>query len=253
MGNLSKLAKLELVRLLARHLAPWQPVRHHWDAAGAIWQARQAGGWFSPQRLDGTERKRRERAIDSLIEKGLLVSSSAFTPEGKRLALSWTWAYDTALLRKAIRRIGDAVKRGDCRGGELVPETLIVGYRWGDSTRPFAALQSMLQSLFADRIIESESTMLGHVFYRLLVPLDEALKAASDIITPGVDIDGDLCDAYCEVYVAARRELLADDTMHQDIGMIGIPVSDELDSGRDDCDLQRIKCLFPRSYFMKEK
>jgi hypothetical protein len=245
-------AKAWLVEALARYEAPWIPVRHHWRCSPAIQDARNVGEGGTVHWGRGeADRKRKasQRVRGGLIDQGLLTHTNRMfaaklTPLGRRVARSWTWAFQPPEMTTAFERIRQRAAADDCLTGGYVPEPFIVGAPWGGDVGPFQELENLLLPAIADGFIEAGSTMQGQTSYRLKNV--ESIKAVvAFCVGDATAYDVDLGRVYVAKLTETRQQILNDNRCYTDIGPIPLPLGVSPKSDRDYGDLRGIEPLFP--------
>jgi hypothetical protein len=233
-----------LCRMVAAQEAPYRPVRQAASQIAAFHAARQNGVSAALGGGRARERKATQRQRDDLSRQDLLLDGKP-TQAGRKLVRSWVWPYLRPELIEAVNRLHARTVADDCRVDGWVPEPFIAGVAWGGSSQPFGMLQQLLLPLLTDRVIESNCTVPGHCFYRLLKPIDEAIYQIGEAVPASADDwDADHCRAYEHEYDRVVALLLNDHESRADLGWIPLPASGETVSRRHPDDLSGIEPMF---------
>jgi hypothetical protein len=218
-----------LVKTLAAYEAVRLPIRHQWDHCPAIFEARAKGLPVSGGSTNERQTICRQRA--DMAAAGLMVGAK-LTAKGRCLARQFSWPYLVADLRKATKRLTDALERGDYRFKneiKMVPEQLIAG---SDDAVCKWVTQGCLLPLLVEGVLVDGSTVHGGVFYGLAdesVDLGAAIKAA---VGARSQWNEELADIYVAEFRRCRQRVLGDRAYYSELGELPL-APDELVSGRD--------------------
>jgi hypothetical protein len=213
----------------------WTPVRHAFKEkrAALIFAARREGYLRPPVNAsDQRGWKRGQRSRDQLTSRGLW-AAGRITAEGRRWVRARCWMTTAEHLREAVRRIEKCVAQRRCRQAGWVPETFVAGHKWGASSLPLADAQIVLLPALIDQWIKSQSTVRGHVFYRLADGVDGE-AAIAETMPEEIQFDGPCCSRHEQHRLHLKTLLLSGRLNISTLGElggiplpVGVPMLDE--------------------------